>query len=947
MSDERLPELYQRALELDAPARDELLAGLRRDSPELADELERLLSFPPSVPSPIDGSPWRGDLAPELDAAPDAVPARIGRYRIVRELGRGGMGRVFLAEEETEDFRRTVALKLIDRPGPDEEAVRRFRAEVRILASLEHPGIARFLDGGRSPEGVWFLALEYVDGKDLLQHAREFALPVRERVELLVAVLDAVAYAHGRGVVHRDLKPSNVMVGSDGRPRLLDFGISRVLDSAAAHVSVTNTDWRPLTPAYASPEQFQGERVSARSDVYSLGVMLYELISGRRPFASSGESRVAIERAVLESDPEPPSTAARRAGRRPTDPADSRSSGADRAGSVVDLDAICLKALRRDPGRRYDDAAAFRDDLRRYLAGTSVEARTGGWASGAGSVLRRHPGRLSIAVALVLVAGLIAIAVASSRHRDAGARAVAPAASPRIFPFDPSNPPPAQESERRLAEAPEDLVAGSALVFRLARDGRVEEARIAVGRMRQVPGQEREPLVDYAEGRVASVEGEDQRALVFYTRARDRALADGRPELLGAIRTSRAATLSKLGQREASLAELEAARADSERIGDQRTLYRTLNGLALEHLQRGEMDQGVDDLEAALAAAEASGVEPIVTLENLAAVRAVQGRPDLGEPLARRLIDHYQRAGRPFDEGEVSRNLALMLRDLGRPEEASVMLGRAVVLLRDSPHGNDVADALQAQAVVALEEGRLELVEPIVAELEATATKSLKWLPLGYAHWLRGRQAALAGDLASARRQFAEARRLVLAGGERDRAALLDLAWAEAEAAAGDVAAALRVVAEALAELEDPTGTEAGYFAETLRARLDAEAGLVPSARDRLRALGAEAATSPSVRRRLAFLVARAAAEAAEGRAVEARADLKAALALARQGQRKLTELELRLELAALEARFGPAAGAQAQSASDLEREARAVGYLALAERARALDRASRSARSL
>jgi len=311
------------------------------------------------------------------------------------------------------------------------------------------------------------------------------------------------------------------------------------------------------------------------------------------------------------------------------------------------------------------------------------------------------------------------------------------------------------------------------------------------------------------------------------------------------------------------------------------------------------------------------------------------------------LIDHYQRAGRPFDEGEVSRNLALMLRDLGRPEEASVMLGRAVVLLRDSPHGNDVADALQAQAVVALEEGRLELVEPIVAELEATATKSLKWLPLGYAHWLRGRQAALAGDLASARRQFAEARRLVLAGGERDRAALLDLAWAEAEAAAGDVAAALRVVAEALAELEDPTGTEAGYFAETLRARLDAEAGLVPSARDRLRALGAEAATSPSVRRRLAFLVARAAAEAAEGRAVEARADLEAALALARQGQRKLTELELRLELAALEARFGPAAGAQAQSASDLEREARAVGYLALAERARALDRASRSARSL
>jgi serine/threonine-protein kinase len=928
MSEDRLQALYLEALELDAAGRRRLLVDLTLEAPELAAELARLLLVPASVPSPIDGSPWRAAAADAEEEAAESAPGRVGRFRILRELGRGGMGRVYLAEEEAEHFRRTVALKLIHRPGPEGEAVRRFRDEVRILASLEHPGIARFYDGGISPEGIWYLALEYVDGPDLLEHARDGELPLRARLELFAAVLDAVAYAHGRGVVHRDLKPSNVMVGRDGRPRLLDFGISKLVEPGPDGAAPTLTDWRPLTPAYASPEQFRGERVSPASDVYSLGVVLYELVAGARPFAGARDSRGALERAVLERDPEPPSAAARHL-HRTLDPAAPRSdaaSGIDRA-----LDRICLKALRREAERRYADAGAFLDDLRRYLAGEPVAAKTGDWRGELRDRLRRHRRGLAAAAGIVLLAAAIVAGVAALRRGESGGAPAAVAVEAARFPFDPTNPPPAEESERRLAEAPEDLVAGSALVFRLARDGRMDEARIAIGRMRQVPGNELEPLVDYAEGRIASVEGEDQRALVFYTRARDRALAAGRVELLGALRTSRAATLSKLGQREASLAELEAARADSQRIGDQRTLYRTLNGLALEHLNRGEMDQGVTDLEDALAAAEIAGIEPIVTLENLAVVRAVQGRPDLGEPLARRLIEHYQRAGRASDEGEVSRNLALMLRDLGRSDEAAALLERALTLLRQSKHGNDVADALHAKAVVALEEGRLEDVAPLVAELEATAKWSLKWLPLGYAHSLRGRQAALAGDFAAVRREFAEARRLVLAGGERDRAALLDLAWAEAEAAAGDAPAALRVVAEALGELDDPAGTEAGYFAETLRARIDAGAGRITAARDRLRALGPEAAESPSLSRRLAFLRARAALAVAEGRAADARADLETAVDVARSGRRKLTELELRIELAAATA--DPAAGRALAAAAG--REAQALGYVALAERAR------------
>ncbi len=929
MSEERLQELYHRALELDEAGRRRLLVDLTLEAPELAAELARLLLVPAAAPSPIDGSPWRA-AAPDADEeAAASAPARVGRFRILRELGRGGMGRVYLAEEETEHFRRTVALKLIHRPGPEGEAVRRFRDEVRILASLEHPGIARFYDGGISPEGVWYLALEYVDGPDLLEHARDGELSLRARLELFAAVLDAVAYAHGRGVVHRDLKPSNVMVGRDGRPRLLDFGISKLVEPGPGGAAPTLTDWRPLTPAYASPEQFRGERVSPASDVYSLGVVLYELVAGARPFAGARDSRGALERAVLERDPEPPSVAARHL-HRTLDPAAPRSdaaSGIDRA-----LDRICLKALRREADRRYPAAADFLDDLRRYLAGEPVAAKTDDWKEELRVRLRRHRGGLAAAAGIALLAAAMVAGVATFRPGGAdGAPPAVASAAPRSFPFDPTDPPPAEESERRLAEAPEDLVAGSALVFRLARDGRLDEARIAIGRMRQVPGNELEPLADYAEGRIASVEGEDQRALVFYTRARDRALVAGRAELLGALRTSRAATLSKLGQREAALAELEAARVDSQGIGDQRTLYRTLNGLALEHLNRGEMDQGVADLEDALAAAEVAGIEPIVTLENLAVVRAVQGRPDLGEPLARRLIEHYQRAGRVSDEGEVSRNLALMLRDLGRPDEAAALLDRALGLLRQSKYGNDVADALHAKAVAALEEGRLDEAAPLVAELEATAEWSLKWLPLGYARSLRGRQAVLAGDLAAARREFAEARRLVLAGGERDRAAMLDLVWAEAEAAAGDAPAALRVVAEALGALDDPAGTEAGYFAETLRARIDAGAGRVTAARDRLLALGPGAAESPSLSRRLAFLRARAALAAAEGRSADARADLETAVGVARGGRRKLTELELRIELAAVAA--DPAAARALAAAAG--REAKALGYVALAERAR------------
>ena len=302
-TDPRLPELFAQGAEVPAAERDAWLAELRAAEPALAADVAALLAAAERDGGLLDAAPPAAELAdavpPDDGEAPQ--PSRIGAYRIVRELGRGGMGRVFLAEQEGDGFRRTVALKVIERGDLGAEAVRRFRDEVRILASLEHPGIARFLDGGRTSDGTWFLALEYVEGVSLLEHARAQGLSVDERVRLFLAVLEAVAHAHGRSVVHRDLKPANVLVGSDGRPRLLDFGIAKLVDpeEAGDDGTLTRTELRAFTPAYASPEQFRGERATAAADVYSLGVILYELLAGVRPYRTTSSSRVELERAVL------------------------------------------------------------------------------------------------------------------------------------------------------------------------------------------------------------------------------------------------------------------------------------------------------------------------------------------------------------------------------------------------------------------------------------------------------------------------------------------------------------------------------------------------------------------------------------------------------------------------------------------------------------------------
>ena len=306
------------------------------------------------------------DVAPALpsDTAQSVsagVPFSIGPYRVLREIGRGGMGVVYLAERETH-FAQRVALKLVRSGLPsDDHLLRRFVEERRILASLDHANIARLLDGGVTADGAHWFAMEYVEGEPIDQWCNARRLPVDARLELFSALCEAVEYAHERQVIHRDIKPSNILVRADGTLKLLDFGVAKLIaDDTTATDGLTRTGTRLLTPEYASPEQIRGDPVAPASDVYSLGVVLYELLTGRRPYRVPGRSRVDIERAVLEQMPTRPSAAV------------ARELGARLRGA---LDDIVLHALAKSPEQRYPSAKALADDIRHHPDGSVVAVR--------------------------------------------------------------------------------------------------------------------------------------------------------------------------------------------------------------------------------------------------------------------------------------------------------------------------------------------------------------------------------------------------------------------------------------------------------------------------------------------------------------------------------------------------------------------------------------------
>jgi serine/threonine-protein kinase len=329
----------------------------------------------------------------------DTEQRRIRSYRIIREIGHGGMGTVYLAERDDDEYRKQVAIKVVRRGLNTEDILRRFRNERQILARLDHPNIARLLDGGTTQDGLPYFVMEHIEGLPLIDYCERNDISVVERLRLFREVCSAVQYAHQNLVIHRDIKPGNILVTSDGAPRLLDFGIAKLLEPAAGD-QATRTELRAMTPEYASPEQIKGEMVTTASDIYSLGVLLYQLLTGHRPYRLKSATVAEITQAVCEQEAEKPSSIIRR--EKDDQKLSRRLKG--------DLDNIVLKALRKEPVRRYASVEQFSEDIRRHLAGLPCLARKDTFAYRSAKFIRRNKVAAAAAalILLTLVAGMIA-----------------------------------------------------------------------------------------------------------------------------------------------------------------------------------------------------------------------------------------------------------------------------------------------------------------------------------------------------------------------------------------------------------------------------------------------------------------------------------------------------------------------------------------------------------
>jgi eukaryotic-like serine/threonine-protein kinase len=395
----RLPEreLFDRACDLPEGARAAFLASACPDA-ALRRRVEALLEAHDRAGSAFLARP----AATLTDAADGRAGRRLGPYEIVRELGRGGMGVVYLANRADDEYRKAVAIKVVAAPLGDEALVRRFRRERQILAQVEHPHIARLLDGGTTAEGLPFLVMEFVEGRRIDEYCTANRLDVPARLRLFRQVCEAVQQAHASLVIHRDLKPQNILVTADGTPKLLDFGIARLLEDEGTQAGETTlAGAAALTPEYASPEQLRAERLTTASDVYSLGVLLYELLAGARPYEVGSRRPDEVLRAIAGREPARPSVVAAQAGDH------------QRARQLRgDLDTIVLAAMHADPARRYGSAASLAEDIARHLDGLPVSARGDSAAYRIGRFVRRHrvAAAAAAAVMIKLMGGMVATA---------------------------------------------------------------------------------------------------------------------------------------------------------------------------------------------------------------------------------------------------------------------------------------------------------------------------------------------------------------------------------------------------------------------------------------------------------------------------------------------------------------------------------------------------------
>jgi len=667
----RVQELFVASLERPAADRADFLVRAEPDA-ELRAYVAAMLDADADPATVLAGSaeeafaqPGSASMPDRYDArAPDPDPmigARVGPYLCVERIGEGGMGTVYLAEHE--GFEHRVALKVIRKGMASEEVVRRFAEERQILARLAHPNIARLLDGGRTEEGLLWFSLELVEGEPIDRHCTRHGLSVEDRLALFETVCHAVQYAHANLVVHRDLKPGNIFVDQAGTVKLLDFGIAKVLtgDGIESDTGLTRTGARPMSPRYATPEQVRGEPVTTATDVYSLGVVLYELIAGRGPYGSRLGPR-ELEDAILTTTPPPPtSTATRRGPRR----------------YARDLDNITMTALRKEPERRYASAGAFAEDIRRLLTGHPVHATRDSTAYRLGKFVGRNRATVAATAAgLLLTAASVGWYTAQVRRERAQARLEADKAE-QVAGFLQSlfeRPDPMNLRE----DAPQGLsmTAGELLENGAARVG--------------------EELADQPVVRASllSVLGSTYRSLGAYRKSVD-----------------------LLEQAQAALTEVE----DPEPL----QVAQVANALGNAYRQLGDLDRAEAVQRAAyeriLAMEGPDGMGAANVGNDLAVALQSQGRFAEAEPLMRAALRVFRRTNDPDDPALaiVIANHALILRQLGRIDEAEALYLESIERKRRSlgPMHPSVANSLGQLGSLLLEDrGDAEGAEALYRE---------------------------------------------------------------------------------------------------------------------------------------------------------------------------------------------------------------------------------------
>ncbi|MEZ4703178.1 MAG: serine/threonine-protein kinase [Rhodothermales bacterium] len=755
---QQVQSLFEAALDQIPSNRITFLKVACREDVELYREVASLLESDQLVNSLVDGHAlealtYAGEPRAGAEEDDAQLGERVGAYRVLRRLGAGGMGVVYLAERADGHFEQQVALKLIKRGMDSERIVQRFLAERQMLARLQHPNIARLLDGGMTDDGRPYFAMEYVDGIPLPAYARENALGIRERLMLFERVCDAVQHAHRNLIVHRDIKPGNILVTRAGEVKLLDFGIARALEEDAdAGVPLTDAGMRVLTPEYAAPEQVRGGAVTTQTDIYALGVVLYELLAGVRPLKLSSHAPAEVEAVVCHQIPRRPSLALLHAQASEAPDGATKKAAAQLKG---DLDTICLMALRKEPERRYSSAGDLRSDLERHRQGLPVSAQPDAWRYRASKFGRRHRTLLLAAALFLLLLGAVVLSytLRLSEARDAARLEASKADEATRFMvslFDAANPHVAQGDTLTAFDMLRD---GAARIEDELADQPDVQARLlrAVGDAYHGLGQYREAeslfekalaLVEVRQGReneealyllseIANIRhslsdfaGED--SLTQFTLAiRERLYGPESAEVAATV-LQRASNNRAMGRFDVAMPLYRRAVAIYERVDppDERELAWTLNNYGWALHSQGLYDEAEVQYRRAEAIQreEFGDADPDLafTLSNLGGLYWTTGRVTVGEPIVREsLAIRRNLYGEEHPETIQSlNNLAGLLFRKGDLDEAEAIYRKTleINLATLGPRHRYVASALGSVASVLRERGDLEESERLQRE---------------------------------------------------------------------------------------------------------------------------------------------------------------------------------------------------------------------------------------